>query len=129
MAVIKIRDLADSVELDRQAMNTIIGGARDGLRPSFRIRPASNTNRVVNYPGVPVNWTCRRSSPDRSRRRSSRRNSVHESEGLPPSLPQWRTGMPVPVEPPPIEGPAEVPSERAVRLTRARRTHASKSPR
>ena len=54
MAVIKIRDLADSVELDRQAMHTIVGGARDGLRPSFRIRPASNPNRVVDYPGVPV---------------------------------------------------------------------------
>ena len=54
MAVIKIRDLADSVELDRQAMNTIVGGARDGLRPSFRIRPASHANRVVDYPGVPV---------------------------------------------------------------------------
>jgi hypothetical protein len=54
MAVLKIRDLADSVELDRQAMHTIVGGARDGLRPSFRIRPASNTNRVVDYPGVPV---------------------------------------------------------------------------
>ncbi|AET91290.1 MULTISPECIES: hypothetical protein [Caballeronia] len=54
MPVIKIRDLADSVELDRQAMNTIVGGARDGLRPSFRIRLASNVNRVVDYPGVPV---------------------------------------------------------------------------
>ncbi|BBU29497.1 hypothetical protein BTHE68_32310 [Burkholderia sp. THE68] len=54
MAVIKIRDLADSVELDRQAMHTIIGGARDGLRARFRIRPASAPNRVVDYPGVPV---------------------------------------------------------------------------
>jgi hypothetical protein len=54
MAVIKIRDLADSVELDRQAMHTIVGGARDGVRPLFRIRPASATNRVVDYPGVPV---------------------------------------------------------------------------
>lgn len=54
MAVIKIRDLADSVELDRQAMNTIVGGSRDGLRPSFRIRPASGAHRVVDYPGVPV---------------------------------------------------------------------------
>ncbi|WP_321793543.1 hypothetical protein [Caballeronia sp. J97] len=54
MAVIKIRDLADSVELDRQAMHTIVGGARDGVRPLFRIRPASNTNRVVDYPGVQV---------------------------------------------------------------------------
>jgi len=54
MAVLKVRDLADSVELDRQAMNTIVGGARDGFRPSFRIRLASNVNRVVDYPGVPV---------------------------------------------------------------------------
>ncbi|BAN25306.1 hypothetical protein [Caballeronia insecticola] len=54
MPVIKIRDLADSVELDRQAMNTIVGGARNGLRTSFRIRPASNANRVVDYPGVAV---------------------------------------------------------------------------
>ncbi|MDR5817852.1 MULTISPECIES: hypothetical protein [unclassified Caballeronia] len=54
MAVIKIRDLADSVELDRQAMHTIVGGARDGLKPSFRIRTAANPNRVVDYPGVPV---------------------------------------------------------------------------
>ena len=29
MAAIKIKDLADSVELDRQAMTTIVGGARD----------------------------------------------------------------------------------------------------
>ncbi|SAL12011.1 hypothetical protein AWB73_00320 [Caballeronia turbans] len=54
MAVLKIRDLADSVELDRQAMHTIVGGARDGVRASFRFRPASNVNRVVDYPGVPV---------------------------------------------------------------------------
>ncbi|SAK73373.1 hypothetical protein AWB76_04658 [Caballeronia temeraria] len=54
MPVIKIRDLADSVELDRQAMHTIVGGARDGVRPLFRIRPASSGNRVVDYPGVPV---------------------------------------------------------------------------
>src|SRR5690242_6331409 len=53
MAVIKIRDLADSVELDRQAMTTIAGGARDAARPLFRIR-ASNPGRVVDYPGVPV---------------------------------------------------------------------------
>jgi hypothetical protein len=54
MAVIKIKDLADSIDLDRQAMTTIVGGARDGLRPSFRIRPGSFGNRVVDYPGVPV---------------------------------------------------------------------------
>ncbi|MDR5808061.1 hypothetical protein [Caballeronia sp. LZ019] len=53
MAVIKIRDLADSVELDRQAMTTIAGGAREAAHPLFRIR-ASNPGRVVDYPGVPV---------------------------------------------------------------------------
>jgi hypothetical protein len=54
MGVIKIKDLADSVELDRQAMGTIVGGARESLRPSFRIRPGATWNRVVDYPGVPV---------------------------------------------------------------------------
>jgi hypothetical protein len=54
MAVIKIKDLADSVELDQQAMRTIVGGARDSLRPSFRIRQGATWNRVVDYPGVPV---------------------------------------------------------------------------
>ncbi|MDR5857343.1 hypothetical protein P9239_00790 [Caballeronia sp. LZ062] len=53
MAVIKIRDLADSVELDRQAMASIAGGARERVRPSFRILHA-NPQRVVDYPGVPV---------------------------------------------------------------------------
>ncbi|KIG03708.1 hypothetical protein [Caballeronia concitans] len=53
MSVIKIRDLADSVELDRQAMTAIAGGARDAAHPWFRVR-ASNPNRVVDYPGVPV---------------------------------------------------------------------------
>ncbi len=54
MAVIKIKDLADSVELDRQAMTTIVGGKRDGLKSSFRIRPGATWNRVVDYPGMPV---------------------------------------------------------------------------
>jgi len=54
MAVIKIRDLADSVELDRQAMARIAGGARDRGRSSFRIQHAK-AQRVVDYPGVPVN--------------------------------------------------------------------------
>ncbi|WP_244817168.1 hypothetical protein [Caballeronia sp. Lep1P3] len=54
MAVIKIRDLADSVELDRQAMASVSGGARDAARPWFRVRP-KDAARVVDYPGVPVN--------------------------------------------------------------------------
>ncbi|WP_250466838.1 hypothetical protein [Caballeronia sp. GAFFF2] len=55
MAIVKIKDLADSIELDRQAMTAITGGARNGARPLFRIRPKANANRVVDYPGVPVN--------------------------------------------------------------------------
>jgi hypothetical protein len=55
MGVIKINDLADSVQLDRQAMSTITGGARDSrMHTSFRIRPGATWNRVVDYPGVPV---------------------------------------------------------------------------
>jgi hypothetical protein len=55
MAKLKINDLADSVQLDQQAMSTIVGGARDGrMHTSFRIRPGATWNRVVDYPGVPV---------------------------------------------------------------------------
>ncbi|MGB0126588.1 MAG: hypothetical protein WBP72_03040 [Rhodocyclaceae bacterium] len=45
MATIVIRDLAQSVELDRQAMLAISGGARSGLRPSFARSPVSPTSR------------------------------------------------------------------------------------
>nr|WP_284503105.1 hypothetical protein [Caballeronia sp. AZ10_KS36] len=52
-AVIKISDLADSVELDRQAMASIAGGSRERMRSSFRILHA-DPQRVVDYPGVPM---------------------------------------------------------------------------
>lgn len=47
MANIKISDLADSVQIDQQAMSTIVGGAREGgMQTSFRIRPGATWNRA-----------------------------------------------------------------------------------
>ncbi|SAL77639.1 hypothetical protein [Caballeronia telluris] len=54
MAVIVIKDLADSVLLDREAMTAIVGGSRTGAHQGFRARPAVNANRLSNYPGVAV---------------------------------------------------------------------------
>lgn len=47
MATIDIKDLQESVDLDRQAMRTITGGARLSGRP---MRPASAPARIVDYP-------------------------------------------------------------------------------
>jgi hypothetical protein len=54
MAVIKIKDLADSLDLDREAMIAIVGGSRTGAHPGFRARPAASGNRLFNYPGVSI---------------------------------------------------------------------------
>lgn len=50
MSKITIKDLADSIELDREAMSTITGGARTrGRQSSFD--PAIFRNaRIVDYP-------------------------------------------------------------------------------
>lgn len=50
MTTISIKDLPDSVELDRQAMAAIIGGARTGVRYSIVAQPVMSTARVVDYP-------------------------------------------------------------------------------
>ena len=50
MATIVVKDLTESIELDREAMTAITGGARTGAR---RIVPAQSivqTNRIVNFP-------------------------------------------------------------------------------
>jgi len=50
MATIKIKDLVANVDLDRQAMATIVGGARIGSGlavPAQALEPAS---RVFDYP-------------------------------------------------------------------------------
>jgi hypothetical protein len=50
MAIIAIKDLPDSVELDRQAMAAIVGGARSGARHGSLVQPAPNPTRLVDYP-------------------------------------------------------------------------------
>jgi len=50
MATIVIKDLSDSIELDRQAMTTIIGGARTRGRQTFPARTLLRHDSIVNYP-------------------------------------------------------------------------------
>ncbi|ACD18376.1 hypothetical protein [Paraburkholderia phytofirmans] len=50
-----IRDLTDSVELDRQAMTAIVGGARIGARLNAAVPLVPASARVVEYPpGFPA---------------------------------------------------------------------------
>jgi hypothetical protein len=55
MAAILIKDLPDSVELDKQAMSAIVGGARSSTRQALRsyATPASST-RIVNFPASQI---------------------------------------------------------------------------
>jgi hypothetical protein len=50
MATLAIKDLPDSVELDRQAMAAIVGGARSGARYGSLLQPASAPTRLFDYP-------------------------------------------------------------------------------
>jgi hypothetical protein len=55
MAKLKIRNLTESVELDREAMAAIVGGARIGTRASLAAPPVATATRVVDYPpGFPA---------------------------------------------------------------------------
>ncbi|CAE6711902.1 MULTISPECIES: hypothetical protein [Paraburkholderia] len=55
MAKLAIKDLTDSVELDRQAMAAIVGGARIGARASIAVQVVPRSTRVVDYPpGFPA---------------------------------------------------------------------------
>ena len=55
MAKLAIKDLTDSVELDRQAMAAIVGGARIGARSSIAVQVVPRSARVVDYPpGFPA---------------------------------------------------------------------------
>ena len=50
MALIKIKDLQQSDDLDREAMRLVVGGSLTGGRP-LQMNPALvNTGRVVDYP-------------------------------------------------------------------------------
>lgn len=50
MTTISIKDLPDSVELDRQAMAAIVGGARNGARYGSLLAAASRPARLIDYP-------------------------------------------------------------------------------
>jgi hypothetical protein len=50
MALITIKDLLQSVELDRQAMLAILGGARAGARPTDLVGATFRSGRIVDYP-------------------------------------------------------------------------------
>lgn len=64
MAKIVIKDLTESVDLDRQAMVAIMGGARTPGRHAFPGQTISGSTRIVNYPsGVTRNRLAGRSIP------------------------------------------------------------------
>ncbi|APA88212.1 hypothetical protein BJG93_22785 [Paraburkholderia sprentiae WSM5005] len=50
MAKLTIKDLTESVELDREAMAAIVGGARVGARSSLAAPLVPAAPRVVEYP-------------------------------------------------------------------------------
>ncbi|MEW9581866.1 hypothetical protein [Paraburkholderia sp. DGU8] len=55
MAKLIIKDLADSVELDREAMAAIVGGARVGVRSTSAAPLVPASTRIVEYPpGFPT---------------------------------------------------------------------------
>src|ERR1700726_3456897 len=50
MAVITINDLPQSDELDREAMQSIAGGARPGARRVQIVQAMAGSGRIVDYP-------------------------------------------------------------------------------
>ena len=50
MAVITIKDLLQGDELDREAMRSIAGGARTGVRPVPIDQALAGSGRIVEYP-------------------------------------------------------------------------------
>ncbi|GAB3627843.1 hypothetical protein PTE30175_04524 [Pandoraea terrae] len=50
MAVIVIKDLPESVDLDREAMAAIVGGARAGSRPEWQAHRRIGNARLIQYP-------------------------------------------------------------------------------
>jgi acyl CoA:acetate/3-ketoacid CoA transferase beta subunit len=55
MAKLVVQNLTNSVELDREAMAAIVGGAQIGARANVALQHVPNTSRVVQYPpGFPA---------------------------------------------------------------------------
>jgi hypothetical protein len=50
MALITIKDLPQSDELDARAMLSVVGGARAGVRPIDLVAAAVRDGRIVDYP-------------------------------------------------------------------------------
>ena len=50
MATITIKDLPESIDLDREAMHAVIGGARGANRQAYQLQRAFGTTRIVDYP-------------------------------------------------------------------------------
>lgn len=50
MSSITIKDLPDSIELDREAMRTITGGSRSGGRQAFPHRSLVRGSGLINAP-------------------------------------------------------------------------------
>jgi hypothetical protein len=50
MTVITIKDLSQSDELDREAMRSIAGGARTGVRPVQIDQAMAGSGCIVDYP-------------------------------------------------------------------------------
>jgi len=52
MAIVRIKDLPDSMEMDRKAMSTVIGGARSNVRkPNGSSFAKARGTKIVDYPG------------------------------------------------------------------------------
>lgn len=50
MASIHVKDLPQSLDLDRKAMQTIMGGARTVARPVDLPGATNRSHRIVDYP-------------------------------------------------------------------------------
>ena len=50
MAAIVIKDLTESIDLDRQAMVAITGGSRLRVQQTFPRRALSSGTRIIDYP-------------------------------------------------------------------------------
>jgi len=50
MALITIKDLPQSDALDREAMRSITGGGRMGVRPAVFDQAMARRSRIVDYP-------------------------------------------------------------------------------
>jgi hypothetical protein len=63
MALITIKDLSQSDELDREAMRSIMGGGRGGVRPVLLDPVKAGSGRIVDFPpGFGRQWPAPASS-------------------------------------------------------------------